>query len=177
MPDGARGTLSVTSAMPWGLRPALPAKITSVIDRPRSALGALLAQHPVDGVADVGLPAAVGANHGGDSRGELHLGPIAKRFEARDGELVEMQHVDSLVPDALVRRGSPRVPLSVWTASQDVVLRCQATTTTSWGARAGDSARSQPGILRANKNVRGSSRGFVKASVPGKRAAEWRRGG
>ncbi len=52
------------------------------------ALGGLLAEHPGDGVGDVGLAAAVGPDDGGDAlAGELDLGAVAEGLEAEDLEL------------------------------------------------------------------------------------------
>ena len=45
-------------------------------------LGALLTQHPADGVHDVGLAAAVGADNGGNATAELHDGLVGKGLEA-----------------------------------------------------------------------------------------------
>ena len=44
-------------------------------------LGTLLAQHPADGIHDVGLAAAVGANDSRDAPSELHDGFVRKRFK------------------------------------------------------------------------------------------------
>ena len=46
------------------------------------AAGRLFTQHPADGVRDVGLAAAVGANDGGQSTGEANLGAVGKGFES-----------------------------------------------------------------------------------------------
>ena len=46
------------------------------------AAGRLFTQHPTDGVRDVGLAAAVGANDGGQSTGEADLGAVGKGFES-----------------------------------------------------------------------------------------------
>ena len=48
------------------------------------ALGALLAEHPRDGVGDVALAAAVGSDDGGDASVEGELRAIGKGFEAGD---------------------------------------------------------------------------------------------
>jgi len=55
-------------------------------------LGGLLAQHPHDGVGDVRLAAAVGADHGGDpvSR-EMDLRAVAERLEAEHLDLFELE--------------------------------------------------------------------------------------
>src|SRR5881227_270512 len=45
-------------------------------------LGALLAQHPADGVDDVRLSAAVRADDGRDTERKLEDGPLQERFEA-----------------------------------------------------------------------------------------------
>jgi len=48
------------------------------------ALGALLAQHPDDGIGDVALAAPVGPDDGGDATVEGELGPLGKRLEPGD---------------------------------------------------------------------------------------------
>ena len=48
------------------------------------ALGALLAKHPRDGVGDVALAAAVGADDGGDALVEGKLRAIGEGFESGD---------------------------------------------------------------------------------------------
>ena len=49
------------------------------------ALGALLAQDPTDGVAEVGFSAAVGTHDGRDAGAvEPHLGPVVERLESLD---------------------------------------------------------------------------------------------
>ena len=56
--------------------------------RAAQALGALLAQHPADGVGDVRLAAAVRTHNGGDAvTVELQLGAVAERLEAKDLKL------------------------------------------------------------------------------------------
>ena len=58
------------------------------------ALGGLLAEDPGDGVGDVGLAAAVGADDGGDAlAGELDLGAVAEGFEAEDLNFFELEQV------------------------------------------------------------------------------------
>ena len=87
----------VTEAMPSGLRSRVPAKMTSSIRAPRRALGRLLAQHPADGVAQVGFSTAVGANDGRDARtGELHLGSVKEGLKALNLNSLEFQQ--STVP-------------------------------------------------------------------------------
>ena len=56
-------------------------------------LGALLAEGPGDGVADVGLSAAVGADDGrhGAWKGQIHL--LEERLEAGDLDAFESQHL------------------------------------------------------------------------------------
>ena len=51
------------------------------------ALGALIAQHPLDGVHDVGLAAAVGPDDADDGLVEGDLGLVGERLEAGEGEL------------------------------------------------------------------------------------------
>ncbi len=50
--------------------------------RPPEGLGALLAQHPEDGVGDIRLAGAVGADNGGDIVTEADQGLIREGFEA-----------------------------------------------------------------------------------------------
>ena len=60
--------------------------------RAAQALGALLAQHPADGVGDVRFAATVRTNDGRNAvTGELEFGAVAKRFEAQNLELFEFQ--------------------------------------------------------------------------------------
>ena len=54
----------------------------------------LLAEDPGDGVGDVGLAAAVGADDGGDAfAGELDLSAITEGLEAEDLDLLELEQV------------------------------------------------------------------------------------
>ena len=56
------------------------------------ALGGLLAQHPHDGVGDVRLAAAVGADHGGDAVSrQMDLRAVAERLEAEHLDLFELE--------------------------------------------------------------------------------------
>ena len=56
--------------------------------------GGLLAEDPGDGVGDVGLAAAVGADDGGDAfAGELDLSAITEGLEAEDLDLLELEQV------------------------------------------------------------------------------------
>ena len=51
--------------------------------------GALLADDPADGVRDITLAAPVGADHGGESVGEIEAGGIDEGFETGEFELFE----------------------------------------------------------------------------------------
>ena len=56
------------------------------------AFGALLAEDPTDGVAEVGFSAAVGAHDGGDAGAvEAHFGAIVERLEALDIDALELE--------------------------------------------------------------------------------------
>ena len=56
------------------------------------ALGGLLAEHPTDGVADVGFAAAVGADNGGDARPvEPQFGAVAEGLESLEFDAFEFQ--------------------------------------------------------------------------------------
>src|SRR5439155_1245113 len=56
--------------------------------------GGLLAEDPGDGVGDVGLAAAVGADDGGDAfAGELDLSAITEGLEAEDLDLLELEQM------------------------------------------------------------------------------------
>ena len=95
--------------MPVGLRSRVPAKMTSSILMPRRDFGGLLAEDPGDGVGDVGLAAAVGADDGGDAfAGELDLGAVAEGLEAEDLDFLELEQIRPLrrVPFGL---GRPRL--------------------------------------------------------------------
>ena len=60
-------------------------------------LGRLLAQHPRDGIGDVGLAAAIGPDDRCDAfAGELDLGAIAEGFEAEDLNLLELEQMRPL---------------------------------------------------------------------------------
>ena len=60
-------------------------------------LGGLLAENPGDGVGDVGLAAAVGADDGGDAfAGELDLGAITEGLEAEYLNLLELEQMRPL---------------------------------------------------------------------------------
>src|SRR5690606_37560334 len=52
--------------------------------------GALLAEHPADGVADVGFPAAVRSDDGGDAVVESEFGPISERLETVEMETAKL---------------------------------------------------------------------------------------
>ena len=56
------------------------------------ALGALLAEHPGDGVGHVALAAAVGPDDGGDALVEGQLRPIGERLETGDFETFEAHY-------------------------------------------------------------------------------------
>ena len=63
--------------------------------RAAQRLGRLLAQHPGDGVSDVGFSAAVRTDNGGDAFAmELQLGAVAERFESQDLQLFQFQHIN-----------------------------------------------------------------------------------
>ncbi len=53
------------------------------------ALGGLLAEDPLDGIDDVGLAAAVGADDGRNPRAEVQLGLIGEALETSGGETLE----------------------------------------------------------------------------------------
>ena len=70
------------------------------------ALGGLLAQHPHDGVGDVRLAAAVGADHGGDAVSrEMDLRAVAERLEAEHLDLFELEQT---TPPGTAARPSQR---------------------------------------------------------------------
>ena len=71
---GGRGRLAGVAAVEDDVFHALAAQ----------ALGALLAQHPRDGVDDVALAAPVGPDDGGDAIVEAQLGAVGKALEAGD---------------------------------------------------------------------------------------------
>ncbi len=53
----------------------------------------LLAEHPTDGVEDVRLAAAIGADDGGHAlAGQGELGAVAEGLEAEDLDLLELEH-------------------------------------------------------------------------------------
>ena len=69
---------SRTSAAAVGFRASLPLEDHVLHALAAQALGALLAEHPRDGVDDVALAAAVGADDGGDAGVEGELGAIGE---------------------------------------------------------------------------------------------------
>ena len=70
----------VTDAMPSGLRSRGAGEDHVFHARAAQALGGLLAEHPTDGVAQVGLAAAVGAHDGGDAAAvEPQFGAVDRR--------------------------------------------------------------------------------------------------
>ena len=81
--------MSATSARPSAGRLAVPAKMTSSIFWQRTVLGRLGAEHPADGVDDVGLAAAVGPDHDRDPRLELERGRVGEGLEALEGERLQ----------------------------------------------------------------------------------------
>ncbi|GAB3955650.1 hypothetical protein GCM10027614_65590 [Micromonospora vulcania] len=76
-----------------GARPAVPAKMTSSILPPRSAWP-LLAEHPGDGVDDVGLAGAVRADHAGDPGLQLQRRGGGERLEAPHRQTLEIHLLD-----------------------------------------------------------------------------------
>ena len=68
------------------------------------ALGALLAEDPRDGVDDVALAAAVGADDGGHPVVEHQVGPFGKALEPGDGELMQ-SHWECPYTKAAARNG------------------------------------------------------------------------
>src|SRR5262249_8330324 len=57
------------------------------------ALGGLFAQHPGDGVGDIGLPTTVGAHHRGNTfTRKLQFGPVAEGFESKDLQPLHFEH-------------------------------------------------------------------------------------
>jgi hypothetical protein len=77
-------SVSDTSPMPIGLRPSVPLKITSAISPPRKRLGRLLAEHPADGVGDIGFAAAVGADDGSDAGLKIQRGFVREGLEPKN---------------------------------------------------------------------------------------------
>ena len=79
-------------------------------------LGALLAEHPADGVGDVALAAAVGADDGVDPGAEMHLGAVEEGLESVQLELLENHGVSLLRPVCEASSGDKAVntPFRVW---------------------------------------------------------------
>ena len=80
---------SFTSAIPsWG-RAGLPGEdhVGHLVSA--EGPGALLAEHPRDGVDHVGLARAVRAHHDGDARSELEDGLVREGFESTKGQLAQ----------------------------------------------------------------------------------------
>ena len=80
----------VTEAMPSGFRSRVPGEDHVFHPRAAQALRGLLAQHPTDGVAEVGLAAAVRSHDGGDAGAvEPHFGFVEEGFEALNLDSLE----------------------------------------------------------------------------------------
>ena len=63
--------------------------------RAAQRLGRLLAQHPGDGVGNVGFSAAVRPHNSGDAVAvEFQLGAVAERLESQNLQLLQFQHVN-----------------------------------------------------------------------------------
>jgi len=73
-------------------------------------LGALLAQHPGDGVDDVGFPGAVGADDDRDPRLEVQGGLFRERLEPAQGQRLE-EHAAG--PHPLVTSGRPHASTGI----------------------------------------------------------------
>ena len=81
--------VSATSARPSAGRLAVPAKMTSSIFCERTARRRLGAEHPADGVDDVGLARSVRPDDHGDAGLELQGGGVGEGLEALQGERLE----------------------------------------------------------------------------------------
>ncbi len=79
--------------MPSALRSRVPAKITSSIFVAAQGTGRLFAEDPADGVEDIRLAAAIGADDGGHAlAGQGELGAVAEGLEAEDLDLLQFEH-------------------------------------------------------------------------------------
>ena len=58
-------------------------------------LGRLLAEHPADGIGDIGFAAAVGADDGGDTGLKVQCGLVRKGLEAKNGQIFEIHALES----------------------------------------------------------------------------------
>ena len=78
--------------MPTGLRDLVPAKITSSMRAPRKTARRLLAEHPADGVAQVGFAASVGTDDGRDSAAvEAQFRAVAERLKSLEFDFSQLQ--------------------------------------------------------------------------------------
>ena len=75
-------------------------------------LGALLAQHPADGVDDVRLSAAVRADDGRDAERKLEDGPLQERFEAVQFDPLDPHRPPSATPPPAPCSSTPHPPRS-----------------------------------------------------------------
>ena len=94
----------VTDAMPKRLAVARAGEDDVFHPRAAQALGGLLAEHPTDGVAQVGFSTTVRSDNGGDAgAGKLHLGPVKEGLKALNFNPLELQQ--NTVPFLLSSRG------------------------------------------------------------------------
>src|SRR5690606_33742778 len=81
---------------------------------------ALLAQHPADGIGDVGLAAPVGAHDGGDAVAEVERGAVRERLEAVQAEGAE-SHPSAGGGPARPTRGTRRGAMPARTSASRIV--------------------------------------------------------
>src|SRR6185436_11922863 len=82
------------------------------------ALGALLAQHPRDGVGNIALAAPVGPDDGGDTLIEGELRPIGEGLETRDFETLETHYCPLLTCQTVPGRRAGKQAAGGWTKSE-----------------------------------------------------------
>src|SRR5262249_26384818 len=75
--------------------------------RATQALGGLFAQHPGDGVGDIGLPTTIGAHHRGNTfTRKLQFGPVTEGLESKD--LQPLQFEQRPTPSGMANRNPAR---------------------------------------------------------------------
>ena len=105
--------VSVTSARPSGGRSAVPAKMTSSILPPRSALAPCSPSTQAIASTTLDLPDPFGPDHRGDARLEPQRGRRGEGLEALEGQGLQMHEAESFGCGSVMR--APPLPASAGT--------------------------------------------------------------
>ena len=141
-PERKSVRVMVTSARSMGSFPEALSMVSETSARPRAGArrgpgendvlhfgraqraGALGPEDPGDGVDDVGLATAVGADHDGDARLELQHGGVGERLEPLHAERLQEHRGDPSGPERTPASGIDRLgPGQTWQCSQKKVER------------------------------------------------------